>query len=240
MRRVIKKSSTLIEVNRRSTEPAAARGVIPYEARLSADSNWALYEGSVYFEGKGSVRAALKKIANRLHELDIAYAVVGGLALFQHGYRRFTADVDLVVPLGALKKIHQELVGMDYLPDFNGSKHLRDIELGVKIEFIIAGQFPGDGKPKPVAFPNPEGASFSADGIQFIKLPQLIELKLASGMTNRGRQKDLGDVQELVKFLKLPETYADELNPYVRDQFTDLWRGAHTRYDSETPHDEAR
>jgi hypothetical protein len=30
-------------------------------------------------------------------------------------------------------------------------------------------------------------------------LPTLIELKLASGMTNAGRLKDLADVQELIK-----------------------------------------
>jgi hypothetical protein len=34
-------------------------------------------------------------------------------------------------------------------------------ETGVCVEFVVAGEYPGDGKPKPVAFPDPE--SFRAE-----------------------------------------------------------------------------
>jgi hypothetical protein len=50
-------------------------------------------------------------------------------------------------------------------------------------------------------------------------------LKLASGMTNAGRIKDLGDVQELIKSLRLPRGFAERLNPYVRAKFVELWDG---------------
>ena len=66
---------------------------------------------------------------------------------------------------------------------FAGSKNLRDTELGVRIEFLVAGQFPGDGQPKPVAFPPPEQVAEDFDGIKYVNLPTLIGLKLASGMT---------------------------------------------------------
>jgi hypothetical protein len=49
-------------------------------------------------------------------------------------------------------------------------------------------------KEKPVAFPDPATDSTSSDGISYINLPKLIELKLASGMTNAGRLRDLSDV----------------------------------------------
>ncbi|HEX4123371.1 MAG TPA: hypothetical protein VHY37_01490 [Tepidisphaeraceae bacterium] len=49
-------------------------------------------EASLYFEGKGAVQQALQKITHRLHDFGIPYTVVGGLALFQHGYRRFTEE----------------------------------------------------------------------------------------------------------------------------------------------------
>ena len=75
--------------------------------------------------------------------------------MFQHGYRRFTEDVDLLVTREGLKEIHRKLEGLGYLPPFQGSKNLRDTEHGVKIEFLVTGEFPGDGKPKPVAFPAP-------------------------------------------------------------------------------------
>jgi hypothetical protein len=56
-------------------------------------------------------------------------------------------------------------------------------------------------------------------------LPTLVELKLASGMTNPGRLKDLGDVQELIRVLKLPSNFADQLNEYVRAKYHELWQG---------------
>ena len=116
-------------------------------------------------------------------------------------YRR--APIGLVSPV-SLDAIHQSLVGLGYRPLFEGSKNLRDANTGVRIEFVLAGQFPGDGKPKPIAFPEPADVGVDIDGIRYVGLPKLIELKLASGMTNPGRLRDLADVQELIRVLKLP------------------------------------
>ena len=55
------------------------------------------------------------------------------------------------------------------------------------------------------------------------RLPKLVELKLASGMTNPGRLKDLGDVQELIRTLGLRRELADDLDPYVREKYRELW-----------------
>jgi hypothetical protein len=63
--------------------------------------------------------------------------------------------VDILVTRNGSKKIHDNLIGLGYLPKFPGSKHLKDTELGVSIEFLIAGEYPGDGKLKEVAFPDP-------------------------------------------------------------------------------------
>ncbi|MBW3539232.1 MAG: hypothetical protein KY476_03100 [Planctomycetes bacterium] len=86
----------------------------------------------------------------------------------------------------------------------------------------------GDGKPKPVSFPDPGTVSLEADGIRYIELPKLVELKLASGMTNAGRLKDLADVQELIKVLDLSPEFANQLHPFVRSKFHDLWEAATT------------
>ena len=61
------------------------------------------------------------------------------------------------------------------------------------------------------------------EGVKVICLPALIELKLASGMTNLGRLKDLADVQELIKVLKLPREFSEKLDAYVRGKFEELW-----------------
>jgi hypothetical protein len=211
------------EVNR-TIVVSPASGLRTYEERLDRDPRWALSEGSRHFEQESAVFKALYNITSRLKALGIPYAVVGGMALFRHGVRRFTEDVDLLVTKTDLKLIHEKLEG--YLPPFEKSMQLRDIEFGVKIEFLTAGDYPGDGKPKPVAFPDPREASFEAEGISYILLPKLVELKLASGMTNRGRLKDLSDVLELIKARGLPLELAEELNPYVKQRYKDLWRDA--------------
>jgi hypothetical protein len=195
-----------------------------YEQHLNSDLQWALQEGSMHFEGKSAVNLTLEKITRRLVELKIPYAVAGGMALFFHGLRRFTEDVDILVRPDDLKEIHQRLEGLGYIPLFSGSKNLRDAESGVRIEFLVTGDYPGDGKPKPVAFPEPEATSVEKDGIRWLALPALIELKLASGMTNAARLKDLADVQELIRILNLPMEFREQLNPFVRDKFSELWR----------------
>ncbi len=200
---------------------------LPYEKRLQLDREWAMMEGSEFFEGKSEVQRTLKKIALKLRDLGIDYVVVGGMAMFQHGYRRFTDDVDILVTRDGLKEIHRNLVGLGYVPPFEGSKNLRDADNGVKIEFLLSGEFPGDGKPKPVAFPVPESVADEMGGIRYINLRSLIELKLASGMTNSERMKDLADVIELIKTLGLSPDFADSLNPFVQDKYKQLWKDAH-------------
>ena len=196
-----------------------------YEKELDGDVDRALREGSMHFEEKSAVHDALREIVRRLRELNVPFAVVGGMALFYHGFRRFTEDVDLLVTPEALDEVHRQLDGLGYVPPFKGSKQLRDAQRGVRIEFLVSGQFPGDGKPKPVAFPDPAGKSVEINGVPILRLSDLIELKLASGMSNPGRLKDLADVQELIRMGKLPESFKDQLNPYVREKFVELLRG---------------
>src|SRR5205809_1149973 len=197
--------------------------MIAYETRLNQDRRWALREGSMHFERESAVYKSLEKIVHRLEELGLPFAVVGGMAMFLHGYRRFTEDVAILVRPDGLKKLHEELEGRGYLPPFAGSKQLRDAESGVRIEFLTAGDYPGDGKPKPVAFPDPAEATEVVDGVPCLTLPKLVEIKLASGITNAARLQDLADVQRLIQVLQLPEGFAERLNPFVRAKFQALW-----------------
>jgi hypothetical protein len=87
----------------------------------------------------------------------------------------------------------------------------------------MTGEYPGDGKPKPVVFPDPSSVSQSMAGIQIIRLEPLVELKLASGISAQARLKDLADVQEAIKELRLPRTLGEALNPYVREKYYSLW-----------------
>jgi hypothetical protein len=145
----------------RGIQTLAAVGT--YEQRLNEEPAWALREGSDHFGGGSAVHQALLKITRRLTELRIPYVIAGGMALFFHGYRRFTEDVDIVVT-----------------------------------------------------------AAVELEGLRFLGLVKLVELKLASG-TSPGRRKDLGDVQELIRRLKLSAAFAEQLHSSVRATYHELW-----------------
>jgi hypothetical protein len=181
-------------------------------------------EGQRYFMGEGKLNHALARLIADLKEHQIDYMVIGAVALMAYGYPRFTEDIDLILDSNGLDRFHNELIGLGYSPAFRGArKRLRSTRDGTPIEVIAAGEYPGDGKPKPVSFPEPSESSVEIDGVKFPTLEKLIELKLASGMTAPDRLKDLADVQELIKIRGLSNEFANKLNPYVREEFLKLF-----------------
>lgn len=194
-----------------------------YETQLNSDLNWALLEGSMYLEGTGGVQNTLHRLVENLNRLGIDYAIAGGMALFFHGYRRFTEDVDVLVTPEGLEAIHAALDGLGYVRPFKLSKNLRDTQSGVRIDFLVSGQYPGDGTPGPVAFPVPAAASETLEGTKVLRLSRLVELKLASGKSP-GRLKDLADVQELIRGLKLDREFSTQLEPSLRETYLQLWQ----------------
>jgi len=182
-------------------------------------------EGLRYFMGQGDLNGALARLADDLRRHGIDYMVIGAVALMAHGYPRFTEDIDLVLTAEGLDAFHRELVGVGYAPAFEGArKRLRATREGVPVEVITAGDYPGDGRPKPVSFPDPAGASTEIQGVRVVTMEKLVELKLASGMTAPDRLKDLADVQELIKVRRLGADFAERLDPYVREEYLRLWR----------------
>ena len=157
-------------------------------------------EGLRFFRGVGLANDALRRLVSDLDAYGIDYAVIGAVALNQHGYQRLTADIDLLMSAEGLKKFQRDLVGRGYRPAFPGAtKKFRQTEQNVPIEIIVSGEYPGDGKPKSVQFPGPNECTVVIDGIKTIDLAKLVELKLASGMTGLARLKDLAGVQELIR-----------------------------------------
>ena len=180
-------------------------------------------EGRRYFMGKGRLNKTLAQFTSELKEHGIHYAVIGATALLAHGYPRFTEDIDVLMTREGLEKLHAELIGLGYVPAFPGAKKkLRSTRDGVSIEVMTTGEYPGDGKPKPVSMPDPVTASTEIDGIRYVTLEKLIELKLASGISAPHRLKDLADVQELIKIKHLDADFASKLDPYVRAKYLEL------------------
>jgi len=186
-------------------------------------------EASKYFARAGALDFTLEQLASDLTRKNIDYVVVGGVALRAHGYNRFTNNINLVVTAEGLQNfvtpmpelVPRTLSGYD--PIIGSNRRVRSVPHGILIEVMITGEYPGDGKPKPVSIPDPSTASTEINGIRIVTFEKLIELKLASGMTAPHRLKDLADVQELIKIRGLGPEFSEQLDPYVREKFMELY-----------------
>jgi hypothetical protein len=177
-----------------------------------------------FFMGEADVQKALAKLVRTLDAHGIPHAIIGAMALNEFGYRRTTVDVDVLLTPAGLAAFKQNSLGRGYIEKSPGSRSVRDTERGVDIEIVLAGDFPGDGKPKPIAFPDPTTAARRGASVALLPLPKLVELKLASGMTAPDRLKDLADVQEVIRLLGLSRAFANELDAFVRDKYLELWQ----------------
>jgi hypothetical protein len=194
-----------------------------------------LLEAARYFMGKADVQEAAVRIGAVLDAMGIPYALAGGLAVGVHGYQRMTADVDILISAPNLWKFKERWVGRGWVDRFPGSKNMRDTATGVKVDVLLAGDYPGDGLPKPVRFPNPARVAIPVGDAKVMNLRTLIELKLASGMTAPDRLKDLDDVIHLVRANRLRKSFLLKLNPWVRLKYAELWTVAQLPHEARSP-----
>ena len=132
---------------------------LTYEQKIRESPEFALRELSAHFDYNNAVWQTLNRLAAYLDEAGIPYLLVGAMAMNQHGYERATTDVDLIMTPEGLALFRERFVGRGYRPQYEGAlKTFRDTDTQVRIEVILAGGYPGDGKPKPVQFPDPTDA----------------------------------------------------------------------------------
>ena len=180
-----------------------------------------------FFMEKSPIHDAMRRLTKTLGEMNIAFAIAGAMAANAHGHRRTTAYIDILIREEDLRAFKERWIGRGWVDKFEGSKNFRDTIANVDIDALIVGKFPGDGLPKPVAFPNPElVVDVSEEGLPYVSLPSLLELKIACGMTTIHRPRDLDDVIQLIKVNKLPQSYGETLNPFVQQKFGELWQAA--------------
>jgi hypothetical protein len=196
-----------------------------------------LRDSDDFFAGRGPIHSTLRRLADRLGHEGISYAIVDAVALNLLGYARQTVDLDILLSREGLQRFRDRFLGCGYVPAFAGAaRSFRDSETGVRIDVVQAGEYPGDGKPKPVAFPDPATSAVAAGAYRVVTLEKLIELKIASGLSAPHRQLiDLADVQRLIEELSLPSELAAKLDPSVQAEYRRLWSLAQHR--AEGPHE---
>jgi hypothetical protein len=196
--------------------------------RLSAESEASFIDGVEYcgrfFMGASEAHKALYKVTALLDAEGLPYAVIGAFALLEYGHKRVTVDVDLVMREEDLQEFKRRHLGKGYAERVPGTGKLLDTEFGVNVDVLSTGRFPGDDKPKPIAFPDPATTAVRGSRFALLPMPLYIELKLASGMVAPHRAKDLVDVQELIRSAHLSREVSLMLDPWVRDKFVEIWQ----------------
>jgi hypothetical protein len=212
----------------RSPDPPSRWGAGPLPPQAEARFAQGVDYCGRFFRGYAEAHLALYKLTAILEAEGLPYAVIGAFALNEYGHRRVTVDVDLVMRDEHLRVFKQKYLGKGYAERIAGTGKLLDTEHGVPIAVLTTGRFPGDDKPKPIAFPDPAIVAVRGQRFALLPMPRFIELKLASGMVAPHRGKDLVDVQELIKSAELSTSFAEQLDPWVRAKFLELWHLAQT------------
>jgi hypothetical protein len=106
-----------------------------------------------------------------------------------------------------LSEFKRRHLGNGYVERVPGTGKLLDTLHGVNMDVLSTGRFPGDDKPKPIAFPDRRRWPCAGSAFRFCPWG-----------------KDLVDIQELIKSAGLPASAADDLHPWVRGKFLELWQ----------------
>jgi hypothetical protein len=149
---------------------------------------------------------------------NIPHYVCGGFAVQEHGYPRFTIDVDIIVPDVNFAREKLSVNGFKANP---GSKMtVTDRETKVEIDLLPGGDKMGPG---PVSFPMPKNV---ADKPQILALHDLIALKLSSYIGSPiDRAQDYADA---IKLIQVNHTSRElEVDARVRDLYHTLWDQIH-------------
>jgi hypothetical protein len=134
-----------------SPSPGTVRDILTTMPVATGSALERLREAEEFFLKKAPVQSTLERLARRLDQEGIAYAVIGGMALNVHGYVRVTRAVDVLLGPDGLEAFVRLCVGRGYVAAFPGAgKAFLDAESRIPIEIFTSGEYPGDGKPKPV------------------------------------------------------------------------------------------
>jgi hypothetical protein len=168
---------------------------------------------------------AATRVNDALAARHVDYAVVGGVAVCLHGYRRNTVDLDVLIRPQDADAFRATMASAGFVWDGDAKEHRS--ASGVAVQVVMAGEPEGPGQE--ATFPNPKDASCVTviEGLRVLSLAQLIQAKLACGLGDMRRtHKDFADVVELIAIHRLDGSFARQLHKSVRKEFRELVRRA--------------
>lgn len=127
---------------------------------------------------------------NQLVEIKVPHALIGGMALSEHGYSRGTQDVAWLIPEEHQALVSQHFQGLGFTL-FHESAEVLQLSGKAEIDFLIAR--------RPISRAMIENSVYS-DQLQMpvVLVEDLIGLKIQAYKNNAKRKlRDLADIQEL-------------------------------------------
>jgi hypothetical protein len=189
----------------------AEERVVAFEEAVRQSPDRIIDEATDFFMERGTLNEALKNLARQLDEASIPYALVGAIALGRHGLVRMTLDIDVLLTREGLEQFKARFLGRGYVPAFPGAERaFRGADTGVRIKVLTTRDS------------DPAATAVNQSGIRVLALEKLVELKLASGMTAPHRRRDLSDVQDLIRAVRLPLDFAERLDTSVQAVYREL------------------
>lgn len=191
-------------------------------------------EIDMFFQGTDPVHQTMNRVVAKLDEAKIPYAIVGGMAVNAHHHERTTKDVDFLVTAQGLKTFRDCYVHKEFAPVAGRPRRFVDPSNNVCFDLLVAGLFPGTGKPGPIAFPNPTDVVEVIENRCVVNLPTLVQLKLAAR-----RYQDFADVVNLIRVHNLDESFLSQLHSAVHGDFVECLEERRREDEYEIGQDEA-
>jgi hypothetical protein len=147
----------------------------------------------------------LLRLARRVSEATGA-PVVGGIAVFLHGYRRTTQDIDVFAHDARAVASALERIGAHW------DDESREFVLeGVPIHLVTEAETGG-----------PPRETTDIENVRVVGLADLIRFKLKSGLKRPDRAQDIADVLALIRVVPLDKRFAAKLPVSQRAGFKKL------------------
>ena len=147
----------------------------------------------------GRYGQVVKALDHLLEVVGCEAVVGGGWAVWRHGFHgRLTQNIDIAIAADGVDAFLRaaSVGGFDVLPQQPGRwPKVLHRETGIKVDLLPEGQRPGTpAHPAPTTLPHPSAMGAIGHVLRYVKLPALIELKLAAG-----RARDDSDIIELIR-----------------------------------------
>src|ERR1700733_8934338 len=109
---------------------------------------------SMFFDAADRIHQTMRRVAAKLEEGGIHYALVGGMAVNAHQHPRTTKDVDFLITSQGMASFLRTFVPVEFEPSSGHPRRFVDRITGVTFDFLVTGRFPGSGQPGPIAYPD--------------------------------------------------------------------------------------